>query len=304
VTPDLDRDRAALAADLRASKAVATQDAYAHDGRAFTRWCRARGFDPLTATAETVALHLSSCAAAGHAYGSLVRRVAGIAYCLQREGIPGAVLPTRGRLVREALAGIRRRHVRPSARKQAATTDIMRLLLDTCGDDLQGLRDRALLAIGFAAALRRSELVALDIEDLAPAAQGLCITVRRTGCVLPVGHGEHIRPVAALDDWIAAAGISTGAIFLGVHPTDRVLPRRLTAGMVAWIIKQRARMAGFDPRGFSGQSLRLGFITSAAAHGASVLKIMDVTRHRSLRSLHGSVRPRALFDGYAGDGIL
>jgi site-specific recombinase XerD len=307
----LDNDRAALDLDLQAGKAPSTRQAYASDGKAFATWCRARGLDPLLANAETVALHLSSCASAGLAPSSLGRRVAGIAYFLQLAGVADDVLPTRAKLVRETLAGIRRRHPKPSRRKDAATTDIVRAMLDTCGDDLQGLRDRALLALGFAGALRRSELVAVDLEDLAECPDGYRLTVRRSktdqeglGYVIPIGRGARIRPVEAVQDWIQAAGITGGALLLQVHRGDYVLPRRLTSGMVALVIKRRARLAGLDPRPLSGHSLRAGFCTSAAMHGANVFRIMDVTRHQSMDTLRGYVRERDMFKDYAGAAIL
>jgi site-specific recombinase XerD len=306
----LDQDRATLDLDLRAGKAEATRIAYAADGKAFARWCHARGLDPLAANAETIAMHLSSAAATGLAPSSLGRRVAGIAYFLQLAGVAADKLPTRSKLVRETLAGIRRRHARPSRRKDAATTDVIRAMLDTCGDDYQGLRDRALLAIGFAAALRRSELVAIDVEDLSECSDGLRLTIRRSktdqegvGYMIPIGHGSRLRPVEAVQDWLRTAGITSGAVFTGVRGS-RILPRRLSSCMVALIVKRRARLAGLDPRTLSGHSLRAGFCTSAAMHGANVFRIMDVTRHKSMDTLRGYVRERDMFRDYAGDGIL
>jgi integrase len=306
----LDPDRAALEEDLAAGKAASTRRAYAADGRAFATWCRVRGLDPLAATPETVALHLSSEAAAGLSPGSLSRRIAGVAYFLQLDGVQEEALPTRHKLVREALAGIRRRHAQPSRRKVAATTDVVRAMLDTC-DGMQGLRDYALLALGFAGAFRRSELVALNVEDLAEVKHGLEVTIRRSktdqegvGYVVPIGHGSRLRPVEAVQTWLAGAGIGEGALFRRVHKHGAVRPERLTAGMVALIVKRRATMAGLDPAQFSGHSLRAGFVTSAAAHGANLFKIMDVTRHNSMDTMRGYVRSREMFKDYAGDGIL
>jgi integrase len=314
-------DRAALEADLQAGKAASTRAAYRSDGRAFAAWCRSRGLDPLAATPETVALHLSSCAEQGLAPSSLGRRLAGIAYFLQTGGVPDEALPTRSKLVREALAGIRRRHAQPSKRKAAATTDVLVELLKTCDDSMLGRRDRALLTFGFGCALRRSELVALDVADLEEVKEGLRVTIRRSktdqlgaGYVVPVGHGSRLRPVASLQAWLQAAGIEDGPLFLGVHRSGKVQPQRsrkgvsysgrLTAGMVGLVVKRRATQAGLDPRQFSGHSLRAGFVTSAAEHGANIFKIMDVTRHKSVDVLKGYVRSREMFKDYAGAAIL
>jgi integrase len=307
----LDLDRADLEENLRAGKAASTRRAYAADGRAFAAWCRARGLDPLAATPETVALHLSSAAAAGLSPGSLSRRIAGVSYFLLLGGVPDdETLATRHKLVREALAGIRRRYGQPSRRKDAATTDVVRAMLDTC-EGMQGLRDYALLALGFAGAFRRSELVALNIEDLAEVKEGLHVTIRRSkvdqegvGYVVPIGHGSRLRPVEAVQTWLAGAKISSGPLFTRVHKSGAVQPERLTAGMVALVVKRRAVLAGLDPRQFSGHSLRAGFVTSAAMHGANLFKIMDVTRHKSMDVMRGYVRSREMFKDYAGDGIL
>jgi site-specific recombinase XerD len=196
----LDSERAELEADLAAGKAESTRRAYQGDGRAFATWCRERGLDPLAATPDTVALHLSSSAAAGLSPASLSRRIAGIAYFLSLGGIAEDALPTRCKLVRETLAGIRRRRAKPSRRKSAATTPLMFAMLSTCGDDLLGRRDRALLALGFGAALRRSELVALNVEDLEEVKNGYNVAIRRSktdqegeGCVVPVGRGSILK---------------------------------------------------------------------------------------------------------------
>jgi site-specific recombinase XerD len=307
----LDRDRAALDLDLAAGKAASTRRAYAADGLAFGTWCRYRGLDPLVASPQTIALHLSSEAARGLSAGSLSRRLAGIAYFLQLGGVADEVLPTRSKVVHEALAGIRRRYDRLSRRKAAATTDIVRAMLDTCAADPQGVRDRALLALGFAGAFRRSELVALDVSDLEEVKDGLRVTIRRsktdqlgTGYVLPIGRGARLRPVDALQTWLQAANITTGAIFLRVHKAGAVQPQRLTAGMVALIVKRRVELAGFNPTQFSGHSLRAGFVTSAAENGANIFKIADVSRHKSMDVLKGYVRSREMFKDYAGAGIL
>jgi integrase len=219
--------------------------------------------------------------------------------------------PTAHPLVKEQLRGIRRRYVGVSKKKAAATTDIMLELMKTCGDDLQGIRDRALLAVGFDAALRRSELVALNIEDVEFVKQGMNLTIRRSktdqlgvGVVVPVGHGSRIMPVAALQDWIAAAGLTAGAIFLQVHVSGWVLPKRLTAGMVGLIVKRRARLAGLDVDPLGAHSLRAGFVTSAAERGANLFKIMAVSRHASMDVMRGYVRSREAWRDYAGDGVL
>jgi integrase len=310
LTP-LDLEHDLLRQDLEAGRAASTRAAYACDGAAFMSWCAARGLDWRTASPEIVATHLSSVAAAGLSPSSLSRRTAGISYTLLIAGVPEKDLPTKAKVVRECLGGIRRRYPKPSRKKSALTTDLLVELVRTCDDSLRGLRDRALLTVGFGLALRRSELVALDVADVAPAKEGLFVTIRRSktdqeglGVTLPLGFGSRLRPVASLQNWLGAARIDSGATFRRIHRSGSLQPQRITDGMLALIVKSRAEAAGLDPTTFSGHSLRAGFVTSAAEDGASVFKIMDVSRHKSMDVMRGYIRNAEAFVGYAGDGIL
>jgi site-specific recombinase XerD len=159
-------------------------------------------------------------------------------------------------------------------------------------------------------AFRRSELVALQVEDLAECADGLRVTIRRSktdqegaGQSVAILRGVRICPVEAVQTWLARAEISTGHVFRSVLKGGR-LGGKLPAQTVALVAKQYAQKAGLDPRGFSGHSLRAGFCTSAAEHGASVWKMMDVTRHRSVETLRGYVRQADSFKDHAGAAFL
>ena len=105
-------------------------------------------------------------------------------------------------------------------------------------------------------------------------------------------RGSVTCPVEALKAWLNAAGITTGAVFRRVNKANKVLPARLTAQSVALIVKANAKKAGLDARIFAGHSLRSGFLTSAARRGASLFKMMDVSRHKSVDMLRSYV-PRA-----------
>ena len=150
---------------------------------------------------------------------------------------------------------------------------------------LTGLRDRALLLLGFAGAFRRSELVALDVADIAETETGLLVTIRRSktdqegeGVTIAIARGDVACPVKALREWLDAAGIEAGPIFRPINKAGTVAAQRLTDRSVANIVKAYADRAGFDASTFSGHSLRSGFLTSAAANGASIFKMMDVSR--------------------------
>jgi len=110
--------------------------------------------------------------------------------------------------------------------------------------------------------------------------------------------------VAALRLWLDAAGIASGPIFRPINKAGTVGSHRLTDRSVANIVKAYAARAGFDASKFSGHSLRSGFLTSAAANGVSIFKMMDQSGHRSVETLRGYVRDAELFKDHAGAGLL
>jgi site-specific recombinase XerD len=184
-------------------------------------------------------------------------------------------------------------------------------MVATAPDKLVGLRDRALLLIGFGGALRRSELVALDVADCVENEIGLLVTIRgsktdqeRAGATIAIARGDIACPVKALRTWLDAGGIDAGSIFRPINKAGTVRASRLTCRSVANIVKAYAGRAGFDARTFSGHSLRAGFLTSAAGKGASIFKMMDVSRHKSVDTLRGYVRDAELFKNHAGAGLL
>jgi site-specific recombinase XerD len=293
-----------------AAKAASTVLAYKADFAAFTAWCEARGLCAMPASPEAVILHVTAVADAGLSVSSIGRRLAGIAYAHKLAKAPN---PTSGEEVKAVLAGIRRTvGAAPRHRKAAATHDLVRRMLDVCPEGTMiGLRDRALLALGFAGAFRRSELVALRVEDLELADDGYRVTIRRSktdqageGHVIPIPRGYRLRPVATVQAWQQAAGIVDGLLFRAVHRGGHVRPWGLRGHDAALIVKSRARHAGLDPALFSGHSLRAGFLTSAAEAGASVFKMQAVSRHKSMDVLSGYVRSADLFREPAGAAFL
>jgi site-specific recombinase XerD len=178
-------------------------------------------------------------------------------------------------------------------------------------ESLKGLRDRALLLLGFAGAFRRSELVALDVADIVETGTGLLVTIRRSktdqdgeGVTIAIARGDVACPVRAVREWLDAAGIESGPIFRPINKASTVAAEQLTDQSVANIVKAYAGLAGYDASLFSGHSLRSGFLTSAAAKGASIFKMMDVSRHKSVDTLRGYVRDAELFKDHAGAGLL
>jgi len=159
------------------------------------------------------------------------------------------------------LRGIRRTIGAAREGKAPATADVLKQMLALCPDTLAGKRDRALLALGFAGAFRRSELVALQVEDLVETPDGLRVTIRRSktdregeGAEVAILRGCRLRPVEALQAWLAAAEISTGPVFRPVLKGQRVQAVALTPHSAAQIVKAYAKRAGLDAQGFAGHS--------------------------------------------------
>ena len=185
---------------------------------AFTAWCAVHAQTALPASPETVAAFLAAEAGSGLAVNTLRLRHAALRYLHLLAGLP---LPTASPLVSATFAGIRRAHRRPLAKKTALVVEPLRRALTAIPDTLPGLRDRALLLVGFAAALRPSELSRLDMASLTRHEDGIALFLpwrkndqeaQGTTVWLPVGKTD-LCPVIALETWLAAAAIAEGPLF-------------------------------------------------------------------------------------------
>ncbi|MGU3330316.1 site-specific integrase [Methylobacterium mesophilicum] len=302
----------------QASKADSTVRAYRSDVQVFQAWCDRFGFRSLPASPEAVAGFLAHEAEAGRSASTIGRRLAAIRY---GHKLAKAADPTDDEDVRATMKGIRRRVGTAPNQKTAATVDILQMLLArTSPDTLTGKRDRALLALGFAGAFRRSELVALDVEDLREDPEGLRVMVRRSkvdqegrGFEKAIPTGRYVQPVRLVREWLDAAGITSGPVFRPVSRSGKVRgncaqlapqPARLTDRSVANIIKAYCTAAGLDASTFGAHSLRAGYITTAAERGADLARIMDQSGHRDPRTVVGYIRRANAFKGHSGSGFL
>ncbi|WMT71077.1 site-specific integrase [Bradyrhizobium sp. Ash2021] len=308
VSVTLAPDLAAAVNYAKAEKAPATRKAYGTDFRLFKEWCDGKGAQSLPAAPETVAAFLAAEADAGVRPSTLGRRVAAIRYAHK---LASLATPTDAEGVKATLRGIRRSVGAAKVRKAPAVAERIKAMVTASPNTLAGKRDRALILLGFAGAFRRSELVALDVADIEESEAGLRVTIRqsktdqdREGATIAIARGMFACPVRALRAWLDAAGIESGALFRSVNKAGVVASARLTDRSVASIVKAMAGSVGLDASTFSGHSLRSGFLTSAASNGASILKMMDVSRHRAVDSLRGYVRDAELFKDHAGAGLL
>jgi site-specific recombinase XerD len=289
-------------------KSEGTRRAYGSDWKLFCAYCDARGLESLPATPGTVAMFLSGEATRGTKASTIGRRAAAIGH---HHKLAGHEPPTNAESVKAVVRGIRRSIGTAPVRKTAATADLVERMLAHCDGSLSGLRDRALIALGFAGAFRRSELVALEVSDLEATADGVRVLIRRSktdqegeGQTIAIPRGCRIEPVKAIEMWLAASGITAGPIFRQIHRGGHLRPEALSGHSFAQIIKARAAQAGLDPTMFAGHSTRAGFLTSAAEAGSSVLKMVEVSRHKSIDMLTTYVRRSNLFREHAGSSFL
>jgi site-specific recombinase XerD len=293
----------------KASKAPGTIRGYQSDLALFEGWCRARGVCALPATPEAVATYLASLAESGLMVNTISRRCSAIKYGHKLANLES---PTEKESVKATLAGIKRTVVLPSKRKSPFLSEHAKAMASGAPVGMRGIRDRALILFGFASAMRRSEIVALDVADLEFVEDGLRVTIRRSktdqqnvGCVIAIPRGSPAScPVRAIRNWLSASGIESGPIFRSIRKGGRIRPERLSSKFVCDLVKTHARKLGLDAAKFGGHSLRAGWISSAARKGASIFKISDQSRHKSMDVMRGYIRDSELFQDHAGAGLL
>jgi len=284
-----------------ASRAGATLSAYDRDWRHFTAWAVAHELRALPADPATVAMYAADLANS-HKPSTIARRMAAISVAHQHANHPS---PTRDASVRSVLAGIRRTHGTAPAQVAPATIGDIRRMVTRLGDNTIDVRDRAVLLVGFAGAFRRSELVALDVADLVDNDDGLVIAVRRSKRdqegrgdtkAIPYGADHETCPVRAVKAWLQRSGITDGPLFRPVDRHANINTTRLSGRAVADIVKRAADRAGLDPHQYSGHSLRAGFVTTAAANGATERAIARQTGHAPNSTvLRTYIRPATVF---------
>ena len=286
----------------RKSASPATLRAYKADWTHFAAWCAEKGFCPVPADPKTVGAYLASLATS-HAPTTIRRRLAALGKMHRFNDLPWN---PGHRDIQGPLQGLLREHGWPVRKAGALTLAMLRQLVATCDRTARGRRDRALLLIGFAAALRRSELVALKVEDVVSVAGGLRLRIARgktdqagQGAEIGLPRGRHAEtcPVRAFHDWQEIARRKAGPLFRKISTGDSIGDKALNPDAVRRILAHRINLAGLTIEGFdrmSAHALRVGFITEAYNKGARDEDIMRHTRHRDLRTMRGYVQRAGL----------
>ena len=220
---------------------------------------------------------------------TIIRRIAALSVAHSTAGFDS---PTTSATVKAVLGGIRRSlGTAQTCKAPTITADIRAMTSMLPLDKLIGVRDRAILLIGFSGALRRSEIVALDTADLSFTTDGLILTIRRSkgdqegeGAKLgiPFGSDPGTCPVRSLQAWLDAAGITSGAVFKSINRHNTVSTHRLRSEAIAEVVKRAVAATGRDSSNYAGHSLRAGLATSAAMAGVEERVIATQTRHKSL----------------------
>lgn len=329
---------------VRASIASSTKAVYARAIRAYDAWCDGRGHSSVPTDPGTLARFLAHEVERGKAPKSLGVVLAAIRAAHLAKGHSS---PTDHELIRRVMGGAARRaalHHQDRRKQPIKAHDELDQLISIVESELEvvaesvpselshsashhdkieravrafekkrlaALRDRAIILMGFAGALRRSEVVAIRVGHIRRVGEGIILTVPRSktdqegrGRQVAIPFGTRLCPIAALEAWRAAARIYNGPIFRRITKGAVIGEEALSDGAVARIVKKRAIAAGLDPAPFSGHSLRAGFLTSAGRAGASIWKMMDQAGQKTVDVTRGYVRDVELFDNHAGKGLL
>lgn len=306
------------------AKADNTRAAYRSAVRAWCAWCDQHGVPALPASPRDIAAFLAAGRDRGQAGNTLKLRAAAIRFLHRAAGLPS---PTDTAEVSETMAGIRRDAPNPQ-KKRAATLAVLRELLAPIPDDVRGLRDRALLLVGFAGALRRSELAAILLGDLDRTDQGYELTLKRSkgsqtdAVLVPLPYGRtELCPVRALARWLDAAAITEGPVFRRIWLPPQAAPDAPPAGQpvpalpaigtepltprsIARIVQARAAAAGFSAREFGGHSLKRGALSTGMQAGAHAAQLRRLGRHKSFDVLGEYLEFGNMFEGHPLSGVL
>lgn len=293
--------------NLYNSVAKRTREVYRSDFYIYTLWCEKMNLQRCPATPETVAAFITAEDLRGIKPASLVRRVAAIRKAHETYGYQS---PTNHPMVKSIIKGIKRNRGTAQDKKAPVTAERLENMIAQCEDSLIGLRDKAILLVGFAGAFRRSELVSLTINDIERTPEGIKVTIRKSkgdqegkGQTIAIRNGTRFRIVDSLYMWLTKAGITEGFLFRRVRKGNSVQEYRLSSHAVADIVKRYANKAGFNIDSFSGHSLRSGLITSCANAGADIFKLMEVSRHKKPETIIGYIRESKLFENHATEKV-
>ena len=299
------------------SRASNTWRTYESAWRVFDSWCTELKLKSLPSTPETVAMFIAHQADVGKALSTIEHRLAAIRLMHLGQGLAS---PHNTLAVVEVLRGIRRnrkdQHQRPIQKTAVLDADVKRLVDTLDISRAKGLRNRALLLYGFAGALRRSELVGIDVQHISTRDAGHLLTIpfskgdqEGKGQIIGIlaQHDSTYCPVKALRAWLDISKITQGPVFRRVFKNGTIADTRLGDRSVAEVVKDAVYNLK-DPRlsyeNFSGHSLRRGFLTSAGQNQADLLKLIAQSRHKRIDTVLGYIDDKNHFEHHAAEALL
>lgn len=293
---------------LANSKAENTKRAYRNDWTQFSEWCKKNGLQELPADPETLVYYITFLGKTLKA-SSIKRKMTAIS---QRHETAGYLSPTKTPLVKGVWDGIQRKiGIKEEGKDTLWLNDLRQVIQAIPQNTLIGIRNRALLVLGWAGALRRSELVSLDLKDVSKTRDGLILHLNRSktdqkgegqDVALPFGSNPLTCPVRSLEDWLTVSGISEGPLFRRIDRHGNILGR-LTPQSVRLVVRKSCEAIGMDSERYGAHSLRSGFCSTAAKAGKAEHQIMKQTRHKRSDSLQRYIKKANLFDDNAASGI-
>ncbi len=299
-----------------------TRIAYDKGWSCFQDYCVEEGISPLSATPDEVVdffIDLGSRANTSNGKQLSINTLVLYRSAINRNYVEAQKpSPATHPKVNAVLKGLARMRGTAPRRVQALREYHILCMLEQCGDSLIGLRDAAVIALGFSAALRRSEICALttnDIEIIPPLhgedTRKMFVYVRQSktdqegkGQRIAIPEGQQIRPIKRLEDWIRASGIKQGYVFQTMWRGGGLRGRPLHHSDIPRLVKRYAKAIGLNPGEIASHSLRAGFVTSAAVHHARLDKIMEITRHSNPETVMRYIRDVELFKDHAGKDFL
>lgn len=292
-----------------ASRADSTISQYTGNWATFTAFCGTNGLQALPTTPQVVAVYLSHIAKQGKSVSTVNSHCASIKYFHDQARL---VVNWEDPILSQVISGIQRVNSRKVNKAEAILVEDLGALVAHTGNGLSGLRDKALMLIGFGGAFRRSELVALTVENTEFVTEGVVLHLDRSktdqegrgaDIAIPLARNPAMCPVRALRAWLEAASITSGPLFRRVNKGGAVGGESLSEDSVRFILAKLVALAGLEGK-YSPHSLRAGFCTQAAMSGRGLEQIARQARHSNPKTTMGYIRVAERFSNHAGDGLM
>lgn len=280
-----------------------TLKAYKNDLKMFEDWCKENNRTVLPASVGTMMDYVIYISGKHRVFdkkkeewvdrealswSSIERKVAAINFIHMEMEYP---LPTSHRKFKNTMEGIRRELGVRKKRKKPLMVDSLLEIVNGLDESMKGIRDKALLLLGWAGGMRRSEIVSLDVEDIEFTRYGMKVLLKRSKTdqdgkgqeiIIQWGINEQTCPVLAVQKWLEVSGIEAGAVFVAVAKGGKLKKDvRLMDRAVSQVVKKNVEKLGLDPKDFGGHSLRAGVITQAKRDGKEDHDIMKHSRHKT-----------------------